>query len=65
MKPANPRVLCIVGSGVQARGHAEALQVVCQFEEVILVHVIVNMKSLTLLINYTCYYLMYWCMFQA
>ncbi|XP_041378818.1 ketimine reductase mu-crystallin-like [Gigantopelta aegis] len=34
MKPANPRVLCIVGSGVQARGHAEALQVVCQFEEI-------------------------------
>lgn len=34
MKPSNPGILCIVGTGVQARSHAEALQLICNFEEV-------------------------------
>ena len=34
MKPSNPGVLCIVGTGVQARSHAEALRLICNFEEV-------------------------------
>ena len=34
MKPSNPGILCIIGTGVQARSHAEALRLICNFEEV-------------------------------
>lgn len=30
----NPRVLCIVGTGAQARSHAQAFNQICHFEEV-------------------------------
>ena len=29
----NPKVLCIVGTGVQARSHAEAFKLICPFDE--------------------------------
>src|SRR5258708_21538588 len=34
LAPKNAKVLAILGSGVQARSHAEALQLVRQFEEI-------------------------------
>ena len=33
-----PKVLCIIGSGVQARSHAEALRLIHDFEEVLNYH---------------------------
>jgi ornithine cyclodeaminase/alanine dehydrogenase-like protein (mu-crystallin family) len=32
-----PRILTVVGCGVQARSHVEALRVICQFDEVVLI----------------------------
>ena len=31
---SNPKILCIVGSGILARSHAEAMKLICQFDEV-------------------------------
>ena len=36
MKPSSPpKVLCVIGTGVQARSHIEALRIVQDFDEVI------------------------------
>ncbi len=32
--PSSPKILCVVGTGVQARSHVEALRVIQDFEEV-------------------------------
>ena len=32
--PTPPRVLCVIGTGVQARSHVEALRVIHNFQEV-------------------------------
>ena len=34
LKSGTPKILCIVGTGAQARSHAEAFKLICQFEEV-------------------------------